>query len=68
MPSLVFSIFWAATLPINIINFGIIADIDIMNISDTVLVTTVPEAGDEIQMLKRGLIEIADIFIVNKTF
>ncbi len=41
-------------------------DIDIMNISDTVIVTTVPEAGDEIQMLKRGLIEIADIFIVNK--
>ena len=42
-------------------------DIDIMNISDTVIVTTVPEAGDEIQMLKRGLIEIADIFIVNKS-
>ena len=28
-------------------------DIDIMNISDTVIVTTVPEAGDEIQILKR---------------
>jgi len=41
-------------------------DIDIMNISDTVVVTTVPEAGDEIQILKRGLIEIADIFVVNK--
>ena len=41
-------------------------DIDIMNISDTVIVTTVPEAGDEIQILKRGLIEIADIFVVNK--
>ncbi|MQG39465.1 MAG: methylmalonyl Co-A mutase-associated GTPase MeaB [SAR202 cluster bacterium] len=41
-------------------------DIDIMNISDTVILTTVPEAGDEIQILKRGLIEIADIFVVNK--
>ena len=41
-------------------------DIDIMNISDTVIVTTVPEAGDEIQILKRGVIEIADIFVVNK--
>ena len=41
-------------------------DIDIMNIYDTVIVTTVPEAGDEIQILKRGLIEIADIFVVNK--
>ena len=41
-------------------------DIDIMNVSDTVIVTTVPEAGDEIQILKRGLIEIADIFVVNK--
>jgi len=41
-------------------------DIDILNISDTVIVTTVPEAGDEIQILKRGLIEIADVFVVNK--
>ncbi len=40
--------------------------IDITNISDTVIVTTIPEAGDEIQILKRGLIEIADIFVVNK--
>jgi len=33
---------------------------------DTVIVALVPEAGDDIQAMKAGLMEIADIFVVNK--
>ena len=41
-------------------------DIDVSNVSDTVVVTLVPEGGDSIQTLKAGLMEIADIYLVNK--
>lgn len=41
-------------------------EIDIMGIVDTTIVTLVPEAGDAIQTMKAGLMEIADIFVVNK--
>jgi len=41
-------------------------ELDIIKISDSVLVTLVPEAGDGIQAMKAGLMEIGDIFIVNK--
>ena len=41
-------------------------EIDVMNEADTVAVILVPESGDDIQMMKSGLIEIADIYIVNK--
>ena len=41
-------------------------DVDITGIAQTVLVVLVPEAGDDIQMLKAGLTEIGDIFVVNK--
>jgi LAO/AO transport system kinase len=34
---------------------------------DTTLVVLVPESGDEIQMMKAGIIEIADLFVVNKS-
>jgi LAO/AO transport system kinase len=41
-------------------------ELDIMGTTDTVLVTLVPEAGDGVQVMKAGLMEIADIFVVNK--
>jgi len=41
-------------------------ELDIMEAADTTVVVLVPEAGDAIQMLKAGLLEIADIFVVNK--
>jgi LAO/AO transport system kinase len=41
-------------------------ELDIMEAVDTVTVILVPEAGDSIQTMKAGLMEIADIFVVNK--
>ena len=41
-------------------------ELDVMKAVDTVIVVMVPEAGDGIQALKAGLIEAADIFVVNK--
>ena len=41
-------------------------ELDIMGVADTVVVALVPEAGDAVQALKAGLIEIADIVVVNK--
>lgn len=41
-------------------------ELDIIGVADTVLVVLVPEAGDAVQTMKAGLMEIADIFIVNK--
>ena len=42
-------------------------ELDIANVVDIVVVVLVPEAGDSIQLLKAGLIEIGDIFVVNKS-
>lgn len=42
-------------------------ELDVANICDTVVVVFVPESGDSIQAMKAGLMEIADIFVVNKT-
>jgi len=42
-------------------------ELDVMKISDTVVVVIVPESGDSIQAMKAGLMEIADIFVVNKS-
>jgi LAO/AO transport system kinase len=41
-------------------------EIDVVETTDTAVVLLVPEAGDAIQTLKAGLMEIADIFVVNK--
>lgn len=41
-------------------------ELDIVSVADSVLVVLVPEAGDEVQTMKAGLMEIADIFVVNK--
>lgn len=42
------------------------SEVEIISLADTVIVTLVPEAGDEIQALKSGIMEIGDIFVVNK--
>jgi LAO/AO transport system kinase len=41
-------------------------ELDVMGTTDTVVVAVVPEAGDGVQVMKAGLMEIADIFVVNK--
>jgi LAO/AO transport system kinase len=41
-------------------------ELDVMSIADTTIVVLVPEAGDTVQTMKAGLLEIADIFVVNK--
>lgn len=40
--------------------------VDIMGLADTVVVVTMPGMGDEVQSIKAGLLEIADIYTVNK--
>lgn len=42
------------------------SEVDIVKVADTVIMVTVPEAGDDIQILKSGVMEIGDIFVVNK--
>lgn len=41
-------------------------ELDIMEIVDTTIVILTPESGDAIQTMKAGILEIADIFVVNK--
>jgi len=40
---------------------------EIANVADLSIIVLVPEAGDEVQLMKAGLIEIGDIFVVNKS-
>lgn len=42
------------------------SEVEIAGLADTTLVVVVPESGDEVQTLKSGIMEIADIFVVNK--
>ncbi len=42
-------------------------ELDVVQAADSVIVVLVPESGDEIQMMKAGLMEIGDIFVVNKS-
>jgi LAO/AO transport system kinase len=42
------------------------SEVEIAGIADTTVVVMVPEAGDEVQTMKSGVMEIADIFVVNK--
>ena len=42
------------------------SELDVSRNADTTVVVLVPESGDSIQTLKAGLMEIADIFVVNK--
>jgi LAO/AO transport system kinase len=42
------------------------SEVEIAGLADCTIVALVPEAGDEVQTLKAGIMEIADIFVVNK--
>jgi LAO/AO transport system kinase len=41
-------------------------ELDILEVAQTVVVVLVPESGDSIQVMKAGIMEIADLFVVNK--
>ena len=41
-------------------------EVDVVESVDTVLVITVPGLGDDIQAIKAGILEIADVFVLNK--
>ncbi len=43
------------------------SEVDVVNVADVVLMVLNPDSGDEIQIFKAGIIEIADIFVVNKS-
>ncbi|MCL6594105.1 MAG: methylmalonyl Co-A mutase-associated GTPase MeaB [Alicyclobacillus sp.] len=42
------------------------AEVDVMQVADTVVVVLTPGAGDVLQAAKSGLMEVADVFVVNK--
>lgn len=42
------------------------AEIDIARVADTVILVLTPGMGDEVQMMKAGILEAADIFVINK--
>ncbi len=42
------------------------SEVEIRKVADTVVVVLSPDGGDEVQMMKAGLMEIADIFVINK--
>jgi LAO/AO transport system kinase len=42
------------------------SELDVVRLADTIVVVLVPESGDAIQTMKAGLLEVADILVVNK--
>ncbi len=53
--------------PILIETVGVGQDeVDVVRLADTVLVVLTPGQGDDIQAIKAGLLEIADLFVINK--
>lgn len=55
----------ASTILIETVGTGQ-AEVDVVTASDTVVVVTMPGMGDAVQTLKAGVMEIADVFVVNK--
>lgn len=43
------------------------SEVEIASLADTTVVVLVPESGDEVQTIKSGIMEIADVFVVNKS-
>lgn len=43
------------------------SEVEIASLADTTVVVMIPESGDDIQALKAGIMEIADIFVINKS-
>jgi LAO/AO transport system kinase len=53
--------------PILIETVGVGQDeVDVVRVADTVLVVLTPGQGDDVQAIKAGLLEIADVFVINK--
>jgi LAO/AO transport system kinase len=42
------------------------SEVDIAGLADTTLLVLVPESGDDVQVIKSGIMEVGDIFVVNK--
>jgi len=42
------------------------SEVEIAGLADVTVVVVVPESGDEVQTMKAGLMEIADVFVINK--
>ncbi|MEO6901810.1 MAG: methylmalonyl Co-A mutase-associated GTPase MeaB [Bacteroidia bacterium] len=42
------------------------SEVEIVGLADTTILVLVPESGDEVQVIKSGIMEIADIFVINK--
>lgn len=42
------------------------SEVEIAGLADTTVVVLVPESGDSVQAMKAGLMEIADVFVINK--
>lgn len=42
-------------------------EVDVVRVADTVLVVLTPGQGDDIQAIKAGILEIADLFVINKS-
>jgi len=42
-------------------------EVDVVSLADVVVVTLVPGAGDDVQTLKSGILEVADVFAINKS-
>ncbi|UCH63388.1 MAG: methylmalonyl Co-A mutase-associated GTPase MeaB [Fidelibacterota bacterium] len=42
-------------------------ELDVVETVDTTMVVLVPESGDEIQLMKAGILEIADVLVINKS-
>lgn len=43
------------------------SEVEIVGLADTTILVLVPESGDDVQSIKSGIMEIADIFVVNKS-
>ena len=43
------------------------SELEISTICDTVVLVLMPESGDAVQSIKAGILEIADVFVINKT-
>lgn len=61
----VFALWGASVVLVETVGVGQ-AEHDVMLVADTTLVVMAPELGDELQANKAGLMEVADVFVVNK--
>lgn len=43
------------------------SEVEVVGLADTTVLVLVPESGDDVQAIKSGIMEIADIFVVNKS-